>query len=330
MVERTEFLSNRPVESQGLSAIDDVSAALRSLDVRSSIFCLTDLRAPWGVRLERDGGAKFHVVFAGSCSISVQGRRSIGLQKGDLVLVPRGDAHAVCDKDGSPIVALDELIAAQHRRNSTEEIQARLLCGGFALNDRLSASIESLLPDVIRVDAATVAGTTWLQPVLAALEAEIANGLPGAHAIQAKMADVLLAQVLRSWLAGADRAGLRIDGVLADPPTARALEALRDRYAEHWTIDRLASHVALSRSALAARFREHVGDSPMHYLTRIRVGQAAGYLATTRLSLSEIAHLTGYGSDAALSKAFRREVGQTPGAYRADSSHPPAITLTAA
>jgi len=48
----------------------------------------------------------------------------------------------------------------------------------------------------------------------------------------------------------------------------------------------------LSRTALAARFRQHVGDSPMHYLTRIRVGQAAGYLATTRLSLSEIAHLT--------------------------------------
>ena len=160
------------------------------------------------------------------------------------------------------------------------------------------------------------------QPVLAALEAEVANGLPGSQAIQAKMADVLLAQVLRSWLIGADRAGLRIDGLLADPPTAGALEALRDRYVEHWTIDRLAAHVALSRSALAARFREHVGDSPMHYLTRIRVGQAAGYLATTRLTLSEIAHLTGYGSDAALSKAFRRELGQTPGAYRAASSHP--------
>lgn len=313
-----------------MTATDDVSAALRSLDVRSTIFCLTDLRAPWGVRLERDGGAKFHVVFAGSCSISVQGRGPIGLQRGDLVLVPRGDAHTVSDKDGSPFVPLDELIAAQQRRSPAEDIQTRLLCGGFALNDRLAASIASVLPDVIRVDAATVAGTIWLQPILAALEAEVANGLPGAQAIQAKMADVLLAQVLRSWLIGADRAGLRIDGLLADPPTARALEALRDRYVERWTIDRLAAHVALSRSALAARFREHVGDSPMHYLTRIRVGQAAGYLATTRLTLSEIAYLTGYGSDAALSKAFRRELGQTPGVYRAASSHPPTITLTAA
>ncbi len=175
-----------------------------------------------------------------------------------------------------------------------------------------------------------MAGTIWLEPVLAALEAEVANALPGAQAIQAKMADVLLAQVLRSWLIGAGRAGLHIDGLLADRPVASALEALRDRYAENWTIDRLAAHVALSRTALAARFRQHVGDSPMHYLTRIRLGQAAGYLATTRLSLSEIAYLTGYGSDAALSKAFRRELGQAPGAYRAASSHPPAIVLAAA
>jgi AraC-like DNA-binding protein len=222
----------------------------------------------------------------------VQGRDPIRLQTGDLVLVPRGDSHAVSDKDGSPLVQLDELIAALQRRSSAEDIHTRLLCGGFALNDRLTASVASLLPDVIRVDAATVAGTIWLQPVLAALEAEVANGLPGAQAIRAKMADVLLAQVLRSWLIGADRAGLRMNGLLADSPVARALEALRDRYAEQWTIDRLAAHVALSRTALAARFRQHVGDSPMHYLTRIRVGQAAGYLATTRLSLSEIAHLT--------------------------------------
>lgn len=280
--------------------------------------------------MERDGGAKFHVVFAGSCLISVQGRDPIRLRKGDLVLVPRGDAHTVCDRAGSKIVALDELIAAHERRNPVEDVQTRLLCGGFALNDHLGPSIASLLPAVICVDAAAVAGTVWLAPVLAALEAEVAGGLPGGQAIQAKIADVLLAQVLRSWLNGADRAGLRIDGLLSDPPTARAVEALRDRYAERWTIDRLAAHVALSRSALAARFREHVGDSPMRYLTRIRLGRAAGYLATTRLSLSEIADLTGYGSDAALSKAFRRELGQTPGAYRAASSQPPAITLTAA
>ena len=144
------------------------------------------------------------------------------------------------------------------------------------------------------------------------------------------MADVLLAQVLRSWLIGADRAGLRIDGLLADPPMARALDVLRDRYAEQWTIDRLAAHVALSRTALAARFRQHVDDSPMHYLTRIRVGQAAGYLATTRLSLSEIANPSGYGSDAWVLKGVpARGLGQTPRAHRAASRHPAAIALTA-
>ena len=91
----------------------------------------------------------------------------------------------------------------------------------------------------------------------------------------------------------------------------------------------LAAHVGLSRTALATRFRLLVGDSPMHYLTRVRLTQAAGLLATTRLSHHEIAHLTGYATDAALSKAFRRERGETLGAHRATARSAPDIALVA-
>ena len=54
----------------------------------------------------------------------------------------------------------------------------------------------------------------------------------------------------------------------------------------------------------------------MRHLTKVRLGQAAGYLATTNLSIDAIARRTGYTSDAALSKAFKREFGAAPGQYR--------------
>jgi transcriptional regulator GlxA family with amidase domain len=65
----------------------------------------------------------------------------------------------------------------------------------------------------------------------------------------------------------------------------------------------------------------------MRYLTKLRLSQAAGHLATGRLSIYEIARLTGYDNDASLSRAFKREFGVPPGAYRETARRAPAIGL---
>jgi transcriptional regulator GlxA family with amidase domain len=65
----------------------------------------------------------------------------------------------------------------------------------------------------------------------------------------------------------------------------------------------------------------------MHYLTRVRLSRAAGLLATTRLGHHEIAHLSGYATEAALAKAFKRERGETPGQHRAAARSEPRISL---
>jgi AraC-like DNA-binding protein len=86
---------------------------------------------------------------------------------------------------------------------------------------------------------------------------------------------------------------------------------------EHdWTISRLATAAAMSRSAFAARFTELVGEPPMRYLTRWRMAAAARLLAEGRASLFQIAQQVGYDSEAAFSKAFKREKGMNPSQYR--------------
>ena len=101
------------------------------------------------------------------------------------------------------------------------------------------------------------------------------------------LADVFLAQAVRSYLVGAQ-----------------------------WTVDALAREAGMSRTLFCTRFRASVGESPMRHLARIRLGQAAGYLATTKLSVDAIARRTGYGTSAALPKAFKREYETSPGRYR--------------
>jgi transcriptional regulator GlxA family with amidase domain len=83
-----------------------------------------------------------------------------------------------------------------------------------------------------------------------------------------------------------------------------------------WTLQSLAHTVGISRSLLAARFRAATGQSPMRHLASVRLSQAADYLTTSDLSIESIAVRTGYSSNAALSKAFKREFGISPGTYR--------------
>ncbi|MFE9107873.1 helix-turn-helix domain-containing protein, partial [Actinomadura geliboluensis] len=103
---------------------------------------------------------------------------------------------------------------------------------------------------------------------------------------------------------------------LGDPVTAAALRALHSKPAAPWSNDRLAAEVGVSRPTLARRFTTLVGRPPMAYLTWWRVILAATLLRDTEETLAAIAGRVGYGSSYALSHAFEREFGTTPGRYR--------------
>jgi transcriptional regulator GlxA family with amidase domain len=145
--------------------------------------------------------------------------------------------------------------------------------------------------------------------------------------MQAKIAEVFIAVALRSWLIDALSSGLLIEPELVDEPIAQALETIGQGFNEPWTVDRLAKHVGLSRTALATRFSQRVCDSPTRYLTRARLDHAAGLLATTRLSPLRDRDLTGYATEAVLAKAFKRERGRTLGAHRAAARGVPQVDL---
>ena len=92
----------------------------------------------------------------------------------------------------------------------------------------------------------------------------------------------------------------------SDPAITTALRVIRERPAAPWSIDMLARHVNLSRTAFSTRFHALVVEPPMRYVTKARLSLAAGYLATSRRSIHEIANLTGYTDESSLSKAFSR------------------------
>ena len=304
---------------------DELSDLLKQINVRSVVYCLSDLGAPWGLRVDGSATAKFHLVLEGRATLTLDepGIAPTELAAGELALLPRGSGHLIQDDRGSLARPLGDILAEQPTRAAErlayggDGTRTLLLCGGFALASGLPENLLSLLPPLLVLDTASTGLSRWLEPTLALLRNEIASDAPGGSAMLAKLADVFLAEIARRYLSSLDVLIISVPSAAADDPSVgAALALMRAQPDAPWTVADLARKVGLSRTVFAARFRDLVGEPPMSYLARVRLGYAAGYLSATDKTVREIARMVGYESEASLSKAFRRRFGRAPGEYR--------------
>jgi AraC-like DNA-binding protein len=172
------------------------------------------------------------------------------------------------------------------------------------------------LPALVRVNVRGSNAGIWLEASVRYALAEARSPRPGGAGVLAKLAEVLFIEVLRLYMheQGEGRTGW-LAGV-RDRIVGPALNGLHARPAHAWTLEELARHAGCSRSVLAERFQQLVGTSPMQYLTQWRMLLAANLLCGTNAPLARIAEDVGYQTDTAFSRAFRREFGSPPAAWR--------------
>jgi AraC-like DNA-binding protein len=130
------------------------------------------------------------------------------------------------------------------------------------------------------------------------------------------MAEVLFIEVLRARMAAEDEEAVGWLAGVRDRVVGAALAALHRRPAHAWTLEELARTVGASRSVLAERFQKRMGVSPIQYLTHWRMVMAASLLRRSSAQLTHIAQDVGYNADTAFIRAFRRQYGQSPAAWR--------------
>ena len=85
---------------------------------------------------------------------------------------------------------------------------------------------------------------------------------------------------------------------------------------EIWGVATLARHMGMSRTALARRFRQLVGEAPYSYVTRCRMSKAVSLLLSSNATIAQFAQRVGYGSKVGFGRAFKRYVGTSPAAHR--------------
>lgn len=294
--------------------------ALRSIQMSGSLIARAELTAPWGLGLEPFGAAVFHVVLSGSGWLRPEEGRNIRLVAGDVAVLMRGQRHELMSEPGVPITSFAELM--QHcvpGRFPSIGIagggdNATVLCGFFKFERQISHPLLRALPDLIHVNAGS--GPGMIEGLVAMADAESGRPLPGSGALTDLLCGLLLVQVLRAQLAVDSQAAAPWIHGLEDARVGAALELMHESPRKDWTVARLASAVSMSRSNFAQRFVVCVGESPMRYLARCRILRAAQLLDAERLSVTEAMQTVGYESESSFTKAFKRTLGCTPGAYR--------------
>jgi AraC-like DNA-binding protein len=300
---------------------DGLSQLLLRLTVSSTVYCLSHMSSPWGFKVAARSRPAFHLLTAGNAWLEVEGEpRPIRLTAGDLVIIPRGEAHTVKDSPQSAVQWLDTILERTPPVNGRLDHggggeRSELLCGGFAVDQLTGRPLLEALPAVVHLRGSEGRAPEWLVGLIRMIAGEMAWSGPGSEAVVTRLTDALLAQALRQCLLEVDRSRGGVPSV-SDPSIAKALRLVREHPDQAWTVPRMAAAVSMSRSAFAERFRAATGEAPMRHLTRYRMARAAEYLRGTQAGIREIARLTGYDSEVSVTKAFRRQFGVAPGAYR--------------
>ncbi len=272
---------------------------------------LVDLLTPGAERL-----IVFHAVRRGRMWVTANDQR-VELGVGDVAVLPHAHRHFMGVAGAGNVVHIETLLPPPPWNEipylvmeGTES--AELVCGYFRCDELLFNSFLRRLPPVFAIHpdgrAAALLG--------AAIDYALEDGSrSGGRTAMAHVTEMLFTETLRLYTAQEQNPTGWL-AATADPVVSRALKLMHDAPNQDWSIDDLARGANSSRTVLGERFKALLGQSPMRYLVEWRMQIAADLLRTTGIKLADVAERTGYGSEAAFSRAFSRHLGQSPAQWR--------------
>jgi AraC-like DNA-binding protein len=314
--------------------MDPFSQILKALHLEAGIFLDAEFTAPWCIDPTPGKEARhilpaaehvaiYHLLVEGSCRARLSdGAAAIDLAAGDLILFPHGDGHVLGSDVGRVPLSAETLVQPSPEGGLARIAhggggdRTRFICGYLACDSRLCRPLIGALPRMLRVPLGEGTSASWMVKTLQHAADESRAPRAGTDAVLTKLSELTFVEALRryletipeqerSWLAG-----------LRDPHVSRALGLMHAEPARPWTVDGLGREAGLSRSALAERFALLIGEPPMQYLTRWRLALGARALEEGSEPVLRVAQQVGYESEAAFNRAFKREFGMPPAAWR--------------
>jgi len=332
--------------------MDVLSDVLRVVRLSGAVFFTADFSSPWAIESplpdmlasavmpEAECVVLFHILVEGECEVECQRHPQTTMASGDVIVFPRGDQHTMRSPGAGRAMPL-ATIFSPGKHDDPPQLSyggggrtSRFVCGYLNCDQRFSPLVEGLptmllvrsRDDYSAIEAVDASGSrptvvpqgssTWLGTTLKFTVNEARAARPGNIAMLGRLTELMFVEILREYM---QRLPASQSGWLAavnDAHVGKALRLLHANPVRDWTVDELAREVALSRSVLAQRFAELVGEAPMRYLANWRMQLAKQMMREGARNIQEVATRVGYDSEAAFNRAFKRATGSPPAAWR--------------
>jgi len=312
--------------------MDALSELLSTIRLRGTAFIDACLSAPWAFetpapeelarRMAPDAERviPYHLVSEGSCIAQWAGGPPLVLAAGEVVVFPFGDVHQLSSDPGLKSTRITTEAVARLTRPGTISrttfggggAETRLICGFFDCNQNLSEHLIRSLPRMFKFRVRQDSAAAFLP----AAARNTAGPGPGSHAVLCRLSELLFVDAVRACVDELASGQEGFVGALRDPMVSRALALIHRAPSHPWTLSGIAKAVGASRTSLNEHFLACLGQPPVQYLWAWRLRLAADALTHGDQTLKGIAAEAAFGSTVAFNRAFRREFGLSPGAWR--------------
>ncbi|WID97756.1 AraC family transcriptional regulator [Bosea vestrisii] len=309
-------------QSSRRSAPDPLSEMLRGLRLEGVDYARYQMSAPWCLLFPAQSAARFHFMAEQSCWLRTPEGDWVRLEQGDAVLMPRGVEHALASEPGASATPLGHCAFQQccgeiaEARGGGEGEATLFFSASLCFNVDAQHPMLRMMPELMWVHEMAVHEPA-IPALLGTMSCELALDRVGAGGILTRLADVVAAALIRSWVERGCGSATGWVAAARDPDIGRVLAAIHLNPGEDWTVDALAKVMHASRSAFAERFASVVGETPARYVLQVQMHQARQWLERDKLRITAVARRLGYDSEASFSRAFKRVIGKPPSHFRA-------------
>jgi AraC-like DNA-binding protein len=332
------LMSGRLIGHDQVPAISDrkatLAGALARLHLQGAIFLRGEYTEAWAydslpprdaIAVLAPGAQRvilFHVIASGRAWIEASDSERHWASDGDVIVLPYGDGHRMGGSEPAELAPMANLIepppweqmpVIRHggRGAATHVVCGYLICDHPLFDPRLRA-----LPNVFVVRPPEGPARDWVGASTTYAMQQTALVAQDRFEAPTMVPELLLLEVLKLHLAETPAEKMGWLHALRDPVLAPALAAIHASPERKWNLLALAKEAQVSVSLLDERFREVLGLAPIRYLAGWRMHIARDLLRSSDLGLAAVAHRVGYDSEEAFSRAFKRETGLAPSAWR--------------
>ena len=314
--------------------MDALSEVLRAMRLSGGVFLRAQFSEPWCLAAAvtasdcsqhlgaSDHLVVYHYVLEGALSVTLDDGETATVQPGEAALFPRNDKHMLHGAERAPAVsALDvahipkpgDLMTIDHGGGGDV---TRIVCGFLGGPMLSNEPLLTSLPPLLVYDGNEARSGAMVREMLQFAADEVSEGRQGAEAMLARLSELLFIETVRCHVEALppDQSGWL--AALGTPGLARAIGLMHAQPEQSWTSAELAREAGMSRSAFTDKFARILDCPPAGYLTSLRLRLAARDLASGDAPILSVAHKVGYGSEAAFSRAFKRQYGVPPSAWR--------------